>query len=466
MTDDRTQQLIAEARSMHYSRRTILKRGGALGLSLPALGAVLSETGHAAPGISTYSSAFRQESIKLQVTVWLGEQEYDAMVQLGQRFTETHPNVQIEFINIVDGGPFGRDKVQQMIAGGTPPDVFMLNTGQFESFASRGALAPLDDRIAAENYDLGIYWPAAVEGCKVDGQVYGLPKDISDHIVYINADLFEASGVAIPENSWTWDDFRETAKALTKDTNGDGAPDQWGTSIPNGVAHWGSFVLSNGGEILSEDRQECHLTMPESVEALEFYYGLLTNDQASVPPGTLPQTPGEGDQFLSGVIGMNFAGPWFRPGLVENKPFNWTIRLFPTTPKGGAPISILYTDQWSMSATSDHPDESWELVKFLGGNEGLTIWSEIYGSRSITPVQELALSDKWMNYGGPEHRADNQTILDQLEATQSPPINFADGAEVDNVWNEQLSLVMIGQQSVDQAVQTICDTIDPILQQP
>jgi multiple sugar transport system substrate-binding protein len=166
---------------------------------------------------------------KVQVTVWLGAQELEAMVKLADRFTQTHPDIQVEFINIIEGGPFGRDKVQQMIAGGTPPDLFMLNTGQFEGFASRGVLRPLDDLVQQDNFDLSIYWPPAVEGSKYDGKLYGLPKDISDHVIYLNVDLFEKAGIPLPSPEWTWNDYRQIAKQLTKDTNGDGNIDQWGT---------------------------------------------------------------------------------------------------------------------------------------------------------------------------------------------------------------------------------------------
>ncbi len=55
-------------------------------------------------------------------------------------------------------------------------------------------------------------------------------------------------------------------------------------------------------------------------------------------------------------------------------------------------------------------------------------------------------------------------ILDQLEKTVAPPTNFADGAEVENIWNEQFELVMVGQQDVATAVQTITDTINSTLQ--
>lgn len=460
MSVNDNKQLGSRFRSSQLSRRNLVK-SAAVGCALPVLGATsahaASTTSHA-KWSSVSMHLRRQGSINLQATVWLGDVEFKAMQELGALFTKSHPEVAIEFINIVEGGPWGRDQLQRMIAGGTPPDLMMMNTGQFEGFGSRGALAELDERVTADSFDLGVYWPAAVSGSQINGKLFGLPKDISNHIVYFNTDLFKAAGVELPTNEWTWDDYRETSKALTKEN-------QWGTSIRNSVWSWGSFVHSNGGQVLSDDRKECLLTSPEAIEALNAYYGVMTEDQSAVPPGALPQAEGASEQFLSGVIGINMAGPWFRPGLVENKPFNWTIRLYPRPAGGEAPISVLYTDQWAMSANTDNPDEAWELLKFLGGPEGQQAWSEIYGSRSITPIQELALSDAWLGYGGEEHREDNQTILDQLERTVPPPTNFGNGAEVENVWDEQLELVLIGQQSVDQAAQTICDTIAPTLQE-
>lgn len=439
------------------SRRRLLQ-ASALGAAATALGAAGSSAVAAPVRSSTSVPSMVQDQVKLQATVWLGDVEFKAMQELGARFSETRPGVTIEFINIVDGGPWGRDKLQQMIAGGTPPDLMMLNTGQFEAFGSRGALAGLDERVAGESYDLSVYFPAAVEGCKVDGKLMGLPKDISDHIVYLNTDLFAEAGIELPPNEWTWDQFREIAKQLTRNDR-----DQWGISINNAAWSWGGFVVPNGGQILNDERTECLLNTPEAIAALKVYFGFLTTDGVSVPPGTLPQTPGSGDQFLSKITAMHMAGPWFRPGLVEGKPFNWTLRLFPR-PAADPPTSVLYTDQWGMSAESDNADQAWDLLKFLGGPEGQTIWSEIYGSRSITPIQALAQSDAWLMYGGEAHRTDNQTILDQLERTVAPPTNFGDGAEIENVWNEQFELVMVGQQSVEQAVQTIVDTVNPTLQ--
>jgi multiple sugar transport system substrate-binding protein len=443
-------------RSSRYSRRNVLKAGAAASLAVPVLGAGSAQA--ASKWSSVNMHLRRQDSITLQATVWLGDAEFEAMQELGAVFTESNPNVTIEFINIIDGGPWGRDQLQRMIAGGEPPDLMMMNTGQFESFGSRGALANIEERVAADSYDLGVYWPAAVDGCRIGGDLHGLPKDISDHCVYINTDLFGAAGVEIPSEEWSWDQWWEAAQALTIDG------EQWGTSIQNSVWSWGSFVHTNGGQVLSDDRTECMITSEEAIEALNAYYGVLTEAQAAIPPGALPQVEGAQEQFLSGVVAMNMAGPWFRPSLVENEPFAWTTRLYPR-PGEEAPISVLYTDQWAMSADSENPDEAWELLKFLGGEEGLTAWSEIYGSRSITPIQSLAESDAWLGYGGDAHREDNQRFLDQLERTVPPPTNFGDGAEVENVWNDTFELVLVGQMDVDTAAQTICDSVTPVLQE-
>lgn len=410
--------------------------------------------------------AAAQDSVKLQATVWLGDAEFAAIQELGAVHTESHPHVEIEFVNIVDGGPWGRDQLQRMIAGGSPPDLMMMNTGQFESFGTRDALMNLDEFISGSDFDTSIYWPAAVEGCQIDGSVYGLPKDISNHVVYLNTEFFEEAGVELPENDWTFDDYREVCMALTGDSDGDGQPDRWGISVTNASWAWGGFVYSNGGEVLNDERNECLINSDESVAALNAYFAPITEDGSAVPPGALPQMETGDDLFLGGATAMHMAGPWFRPSLVENELFPWTARLFPRAPEGEEPTSILYVDQWAMSSATDHPEEAWELLQFLGGPDGHTAWADIYGSRSINPIEEIALSDQWLDYGGEEHRADNELILEQLDRTVPPLTNFGDGATVENIWNEQLDLVIVGQMDVPTATQMITDMVNAEIMGP
>ena len=49
MNDRRIDDLVSEAKTLHYSRRQVLRRATALGLSVPAVSAALTTSGYAAP---------------------------------------------------------------------------------------------------------------------------------------------------------------------------------------------------------------------------------------------------------------------------------------------------------------------------------------------------------------------------------------------------------------------------------
>ena len=65
----------------------------------------------------------------------LAQPELDALNKMTETYQKTHPNVEVEWINITGGGPYGRDKLQTMIAGGDAPDLMMLNTGQYRAIS-------------------------------------------------------------------------------------------------------------------------------------------------------------------------------------------------------------------------------------------------------------------------------------------------------------------------------------------
>ena len=75
------------------------------------------------------------------------------------------------------------------------------------------------------------YYPQPMEAFTFDGELMCLPQNLSSLVVYYNRDLFDAAGLADPAMNWTWDDFLAAAQALTRDTDGDGAIDQFGAGI-------------------------------------------------------------------------------------------------------------------------------------------------------------------------------------------------------------------------------------------
>ena len=70
--------------------------------------------------------------------------------------------------------------------------------------------------------------------------------------------MFDAAGIAYPDDTWTWDTLVDVGKKLTLDTNGDGQTDQWGfyTETTDMENYWSSLVWQNGGDIVSADRTQ------------------------------------------------------------------------------------------------------------------------------------------------------------------------------------------------------------------
>jgi multiple sugar transport system substrate-binding protein len=338
----------------------------------------------------------------------------------------------------------------------------MLNTGQFEALAARGQLLAIDDLVAGAGLDLSIYWPQAISGSSFAGSLYGLPRDMSNVILYYNKDMFDAAGIAYPDDTWTWDDMLEAAKAMTIDTTGDGLPDQWGIGVDNVSWQWDGFVLANGGQTLSDDRSACTFDDPKTVEALKFWFGLLTEHAVSPPPGALPEQGGSIDWFLNKAVAMGFFGPWLRPGLVtmdEANRFNWDVAKPPIAPSTGERGSDVYTDQWAIAAASQQHDATFDFISFLTSEAGQTRWVELLGARSISPVQTVAQTDSWLHYGG----TSGELILESLSFSEAPPVNFGNAPEAENLWTQELDLVVAGAESVDDAVANICPQLQPIL---
>ena len=157
---------------------------------------------------------------------------------------------------------------------------------------------------------------------------------------------------------------------------------------------------------------------------------------------------------------MTILGPWARPGIVDAKvPFGWDVAHMPASPNSGQRGTCLYVDHYGIYSDTNHPEASWEYAKWVSGPEGMMMWAAIWGARSICPVKAVCESPVWLNYGG----CNGRLILDALEYAHTPPINWGNAMEAENIWRAELDLVIVEQQTVKEAVKNICDKISPIL---
>ncbi len=198
---------------------------------------------------------------KVSFMVFGDPAELAAYQQLVEAFKAKHPDIQVELRHVASQGDYQKQLVTAFSAG-AEPDVMLLNYRRVLQFAAQGGLEPLgpylDKSQALHAADL---YPEALEAFQWDGKTWCVPQNISSLVVYYNRGLFDAAGVAYPAAGWTWNDFLQTARALTRDLDGDGQTDQYGAGVSPELMRLAPFIWQNGGELVDDPDQPTRLAL-------------------------------------------------------------------------------------------------------------------------------------------------------------------------------------------------------------
>ncbi len=195
------------------------------------------------------------------------------------------------------------EKLLTALVGGQVPDVVLWDRPATALYASKGALAPLDDLIERDAVDMDQFYEQATRELVVDDVVYGLPLLVDNRSLFYNKALFEDAGVQPPT---TWDELLGAATELTERDGGKLAQSGFALNDPGLFAAW---LRQAGGEMLSADGTTVGFNSPEGLAVLDFWQSILD-------AGVYELGFGEGvDAFAEGIVAMKYDGPWALSGL-------------------------------------------------------------------------------------------------------------------------------------------------------
>lgn len=316
-------------------------------------------------GASTATAASPESgTVTLTVSGWTSTPAEDALVQQQlQNFMTANPDIKVNWSPITGDYP---TKMRANIAGGNVADVFYLQPPMAPEYIKNNKLLNLSPYMARDNVKADDYYSSLVTpfSCK-DGQVFGLPKDWDSLGVFYNKDLFQAAGVATPTANWTWNDFRDAAKKLTK--SGNAATSQYGITLPADASRYLAFLFAEGGTVLNQDGTQAAFNSQQGVDALNYYASFQTQDKSSVLPSAVG-AGWPGDAFGKGRAAMALEGGWMIPFLKESYPnVKYDIAPVPVSPNGKR-ADLIFTNAWSGYAGTKHPDAAWKLIKYMTGS--------------------------------------------------------------------------------------------------
>ncbi|MFC4585430.1 ABC transporter substrate-binding protein [Sphaerisporangium corydalis] len=281
-------------------------------------------------------------------------------------WNKANPRTQVEYVQ----GSWDNvnDQLVTSFEGGDPPDVIHDDSPALAGFASRGYLMDLTGKLPAElKSDIPQpAWDTVTFGDGKGGQgVYGVPFLQESQVIIGNKKLLDAAKVRIPtpETPWTWDEFAQISKKLTK---GGAFGTAWPLKSPvNKVLNLG---LNFGGTFFTVDGTKATVKVgPEEREVLQRIHDQLYKDKSADPSalgmGTADPLPG----FYAGKYALLPAGVYLRQQVVEQAPpgFEW-ITIPPL--KGTSSDQGATSQTLSVAADSKYPDQSAAFISYFLGS--------------------------------------------------------------------------------------------------
>ena len=312
-----------------------------------------------------------------EIVVWLNEMlgtpDEAYYYELQDCWNVTHSNVKMKLAVMSHAGY--DSKLRVAIASGQPPDVCTSGFETLQALESSGKsldlAAPIPEDILPVE-QLKAMGPVVERSALRNGKPYVFPlyRYCYGGVMLANRTMLMEAGYdddEIRRNGWTFDQFRDACKRMTKDLDGDGKTDIWGYA--SALSHMEHLLLNEFGpaiygkeiataQFLGYDEQTKRWTRHPGLTEDHFYqlcllYHQLINVDKSWNPNYLSMTTYEllDEIITQQKLGMMFGSiPWapkvykdiwdleVKQGVKKPNPFpDLTTFWTPTLRKGDWP---------------------------------------------------------------------------------------------------------------------------------
>ena len=362
----------------------------------------------------------------VRLLVFGAPEELEAYRTLVRAYTEGNPDRQVQLVEASDRKDL-LARLSTSIAGGAPPDLFLMNYRFYGQFAVKDAIEPLDDRIAASSLiEPGDYYPVAMDAFRWRGRQLCLPQNVSSLAVYYNRTLFEKYGVPLPKAGWTWNELLTTATAMTRDaaggvirgTESEGAaqrPAVHGLGIEPSIIRLAPFVWSNDGEIVDDPARPTRLTLdtPAAKEVLKnlidlrLAYGVVPTDEEV-------ESEDDESRFANGRLAMLLSSRRSTTTFRSITGFEWDVASLPVYRR---PVGILHSDAYCMTRGGGNKQAAWNFLEYAVSAEGQKIIAAT--GRTVPSHIEVSTSEAFLGPAQPPRSA--KVFLDAIPAVRALP---------------------------------------------
>ncbi len=394
----------------------------------------------------------KEESGVLQVGIWDSNQEPGIKEILADFTAET--GIETE-VTVTTWGDYWT-MLSAAAQGGELPDVFWMHANESMRYMSNDMLLDLTDKIAAsekvaiENYPTDIW-----DIYSLDGKNYAVPKDVDTIALWYNKTMFDAAGLAYPDETWTWEDLCDAAQKLTIKEGDETVQYGFCMSSDDYQEGYGNWIYSYGGSMIDYDPLQSGFDKPETIEAMELLDGLLKS--GAMPSQDVISENAKDVLFSSGKVAMSTMGSWMLAGLKANDYVveNCDCVVLPKSSKTDERACIYNGLGWAAAANTDMPEAAWQCIEYLGSEAAQLKQAEL----GVTMSAYLGTSDDWIN-AAPNFNL--QAYLDMWENIYIFP-HSRNTVEWDEKMDATMKEVWLGNLTMEEGCKQVAEQMNEVL---
>ncbi|MFS0615199.1 ABC transporter substrate-binding protein [Lederbergia ruris] len=409
------------------------------------------------------------KSVELTFMYWGSNDEKQAVQQMIDSFNKSHPDIKVVGQHVT--GDYNT-KINTLMASNELPDVAYLSASLARKWAKEGKVMDLTEYETA--------YPELASRVPQSYLYYEPGKHIGNTtaaeiiMMFYNKALFEEASVELPpskaEKGWTWDEFVEVAKKLTKDSNGK-SPDQpgfnpknivqYGVSIPTNFNGWLPIVQSNGGDLTNEDGTELTLNTPEAKEALEKIHDLIYKHHVAPTPVQMENMPATSVSLQTKKVAMAIDGQWALLDIAASGIDLGTAVL----PYFKEPTTIFLAGASVIFSSTEYPEEALEFYLYHNDPEQV----DLFEKGLWMPIQEEYYTDEekiasWTD--NDVHSEDyKEAAIDYLvnHSVSAPEHTIVNWDEVNTALEQALDQYWTNAKSLDEVLSEAEAAVNPVL---
>lgn len=277
-------------------------------------------------------------------------------------FQDKHPTIRVEKVAVDSQASPPGNMIRLPVAEGK---VDVVPASWVPWLVQDNLLAALDPYLQRDKAD----WAPLgnLDNLRLNGRLYGMPVALYPYVLLYNQALCEQAGVEVPQQPWTWPQFRDAANKLTrKDSDGQ----TWGFAYPYPQQLVELYVLQQTAGVRWADDEA-------AIKAgLRFFTEMIFTDRSAPPMGEVDEATGRpeipvGTSFIDGRVAMTMGIVGALNGI-GNSYFPVGAAPVPVL-EGKQPVMVATPRSYAIAAKAAAPEAAWQFLRFMAGPEGAAV---------------------------------------------------------------------------------------------